>query len=96
MKKIVIMTSLMIGLILILSLVRISVSTMLTTGGISLSEVNTQIQSYQRENAILREEIYSLASLTSLSEKAEKDGFVESKTAALVISSGSNTVALGQ
>lgn len=67
------------GLVLIivmLSVVQISISNMLSTGGIQLAHVQAQIAEYQKENAILKEKIYSVASLTNIAEKADKLGYV--------------------
>lgn len=72
--------------VILLSIVQISVSNFLSTGGIQLSLIQSQIQDYQRENAILKEKIYSVASLTHISEEANKMGYVEgSSQKALVI-----------
>lgn len=68
------------GLILvvvILSVLQISISNMLSIGGIELSQVQTQIDGYQKENAVLKEQIYRVASLTNISQEAEKLGYVQ-------------------
>lgn len=74
-------------IIIILSVVQISVSNMLSTGGIQLAQVQAQIADYQKENAILEERIYSVASLTDIAEKAEKLGYIsaDTSTSTLVI-----------
>lgn len=59
-----------------LSLVQIGVSNSLTTGGIELSQIQTQIQDYQKQNAVLKERIYSVASLTHIAQEAQKLGYV--------------------
>ncbi len=86
------------GIIIILSVVQISVSNMLSTGGISLSKMQEEIANYQRDNAMLREKIYTQASLTNISHKADKLGFVQEdkKTTALVITDHTSSVALRQ
>lgn len=67
------------GLIIVmLSVVQISVSNMLSTGGIQLAQVEAQIADYQKENAILKEQIYSVASLTNIAQEADKMGYGES------------------
>jgi cell division protein FtsL len=63
-------------IILVLSLVQISVSNMLSTGGIELAQIQTGIQEYQKENAILKEQIYSVASITHIADEAQKLGYV--------------------
>lgn len=87
----------MVGIIIVLFIVQISISNMLSTGGIRLSQIQQQIADYQRSNAILREQIYSQASLTNISSKADKLGFVaEDKKTALVITDHTSSVALRQ
>lgn len=76
MKRGYILLSGLIGIAIILSIVQISVSNMLSTGGIELAQVQEDIHSYQKDNAILKEQIYSIASLTNISEKADKLGYV--------------------
>lgn len=75
MKRSYILLSILGIAVVVLSVVQISISNILTTGGITLSRVNSQIQEYQKENAILKEQIYSVASLTYLGEEAEKNGY---------------------
>lgn len=83
--------------IVILSVIQISISNMLSTGGIHLSELQQKVAYYQRENAMLREKIYSQASLTAISEKAEKEGFApQGKQTALIITDHTTSVALRQ
>lgn len=72
--------------IVVLSLVQITVSNMLSTGGIELAAVQSQIQDYQKDNAILKEQIYSIASLTHVATQADKLGYVQGvSTKTLVI-----------
>lgn len=67
--------------VLALSLVQIGVSNSLTTGGIELAQIQTHIQDYQKQNAILKERIYSVASLTHIAQQAEKLGYVSATNA---------------
>jgi len=81
--------SILIGIgvmILILSLIQISLSNILSTGGIQIAASQEQIIAYQKENAQLEEQIYSLASLTHIAEEAEKMGYVKDHTTAFVLS----------
>ncbi len=71
--------------VVVLSLVEISVSNMLSTGGIQLSKVQAQIAIYQRQNALLEEKIYTLSSLTHVAEEAQKLGYVPASKSTLVI-----------
>lgn len=73
-------------LVVILSVVQISISNMLSTGGIELAKVQSQIDTYQKQNAILKEQIYSIASLTHIAQQAQKLGYVQgiSKTTLVI------------
>ena len=73
------------GIIIILAIVQISVSNMLSTGGLELAQVQNQIDTYQRENAILKEQIYSAASLTAIAAKAEKLGYTSVTTGKAIL-----------
>ena len=63
--------------VIALSIVQISVSNMLSTEGIELAQIQSQSDSYQKDNAILKEKIYSVASLTHIGQVAQKLGYVE-------------------
>lgn len=97
MKRYTYILAAMIGLILILSVVQISVGNMLSTGGIHLSQLQEQVSDYKRQNAMLREKIYAQASLTAISEKASKEGFIaENQKTAVIITDHTSSVALRQ
>lgn len=76
MKRSYIVLSLFGCVIVLLSLVQISVSNMLSTGGIELAQVQSNILEYQKENAVLKEQMYSVASLTHVAAEANKLGYV--------------------
>jgi len=85
------------GIILILAIVQISVSNMLSTGGIELAQVQNQIDNYQRDNAILKERIYTAASLTAIAAKAEKLGYTSVTTGkAMLVIANPEPLALKQ
>lgn len=79
-----------------LLMVQISVSNMLSTGGIKLSDIQDQIQGLQRQNAILKEKILSVSSLTYISEQAGKEGFIQDKTQAVVVTNDQPPIAYNQ
>lgn len=86
MKRGYILLSLLGFVIIILTLVQISVSNSLSIGGIELAQVQSQIQDYQKENAILNEQIFTVASLTHVAKEASKLGYVQGvSTSTLVI-----------
>lgn len=61
--------------------VRSVVSSRITTSGVELGKIKDQIATYKTQNTLLKEKIFSLSSLTHVSEAAAKEGFVESKGA---------------
>lgn len=86
MKRGYVLVGLLLLIVIALSVVQISVSNMLSTGGIELAQVQDNIHNLQKENAILKEQIYSMASLTNIAQKADKLGYVEGvNTSTLVI-----------
>lgn len=60
--------------------VKTMVSTRIITSGVELGKLQDETQDYKTQNTILKEKIYSLSSLTHVSESASKVGFVESKS----------------
>lgn len=68
----------------VLTFVKIAVSNRISTNGVVLGEVQEKIDKYQTENTILKEKILSLSSLSALSQKATKMGFVEEKNAFVI------------
>lgn len=96
MKKIGLLFGLLGSIILVLLVVQISVSNMLSTGGITLSEIQQQTQDLQRQNAILKEKVLNISSLTYVEQQAEKEGFAPDKMAAVVVSNAQPPIALNQ
>lgn len=66
--------------ILGLSIAQISVSNQISTAGSELAALQHEVETYERENTILEEEVLTASSFTNISEKAEKLGYVEVKT----------------
>ena len=79
MKKPFIVISTLFLTIIVLLGVRTVVSARITTSGLELGKIQDETSVYKTQNAILKEKIFSLSSLTHVSEVASKDGFVESK-----------------
>lgn len=96
MKQSALIFSILGSIIMVLLMVQISVSNMLSTGGITLSEIQQQTLGLQRQNAILKEKVLSISSLTYVAEKAEKEGFAPDKMAAVVVSNAQPPIALNQ
>lgn len=69
----------LIFVIICLIFTRTFVSNSMAVSGEVLGQITKQTSEYKTQNAILGEELYSQLSLTNLSEKASKLGFVEQK-----------------
>jgi cell division protein FtsL len=70
-----------IGLIIIgLSLVRVTVVNSISTTGIELVTLQNEINSYKKQNTLLKEQYLETSSLTNIQDKAKKLGFVEAKS----------------
>lgn len=77
-----------------LVVVRSVVAARITTSGLELSQLQSETYALKTENAILREEIFTLSSLTHVSERADQVGFVESESVFAV--SGAKPIARGE
>ncbi len=80
MKKPALTILFLIFVILVLSVVKTFVSNRISTSGMVLGAIEDKISYYKTENALLSEKLYSMSSLTNISNQAEKLGFVEEKT----------------
>ena len=96
MKRTGLLLTLLGSIILMLVVVQMSVSNMLSTGGIKLSDIQDEIQNLQRQNAILKEKILSISSLTTISDEAQKQGFIPNNSSAMVVSHAQPPIALNQ
>lgn len=55
-------------------------SNRLSTTGIELEKIQSELAKYKKENAILEEKVLAASSLMNISKKAKELGFVESKS----------------
>lgn len=76
MRKPAIIIIFLLGLILTLSMVKAVVYNGLSTSGTFVGEIEEQIEIYKTQNAILSEQLLIYSSLSNISEKASKLGFV--------------------
>lgn len=76
MKKPAFIITLLLGLVIILSVAKVVVYNRLSTSGVFVSKIEGEINSLKTQNAILSEKLLTQSSLTNISEKAEKLGFV--------------------
>lgn len=77
MKKPSLIIIILFGLIITLSIVKVMAYNRLSTSGVFVGKVEEEITSYKRQNAILTQELLNNSSLTNISVKAEKIGFVK-------------------
>lgn len=69
-----------------LTLARVVVANRLSTTGIELDEINRKLAMYHRENALLQEAYLQKASLMSIAQAAQRQGYVVAgKEASLVM-----------
>ncbi|HSA83443.1 MAG TPA: hypothetical protein VLF20_00970 [Patescibacteria group bacterium] len=66
--------------ILGLGIVQMSVANQISTTGAELAELQKEVETYKRKNAILQEELLAAASLTTIAEEAEELGYTEAKS----------------
>lgn len=62
-------------IITILSVAQITVATLQSTDGINLGDLQAKMNTLQKQNLLLKEEIYSQESLTNIASKAATMGF---------------------
>jgi len=67
-------------LIAALSVIRIFISNNIATSGVVLGKIQEQIESYELENSVLAEKLFSISSLTNISQKAYDLGYREQKS----------------
>ncbi|MBI2613626.1 MAG: hypothetical protein HYW62_02545 [Candidatus Levybacteria bacterium] len=85
MKKPALIITFLIGVIVVLSIVRVVVYNRLSTSGVLVGELEEQISLYKTQNAILAEEVLSSSSLTSIVARAQDLGFTNKDKSLLVI-----------
>jgi hypothetical protein len=80
MKKFIVLFLPLVIFTIILSVVHVIVSNMLSTAGVDLDKLQTDLTKYQKENTILREHVLTDTSLNFIASSAAKMGFVNAKT----------------
>lgn len=68
------------GLIFFLAFLQVAASNRISTAGIELSRLQAAVKDTKRQNALLREKLLTVSSLTRIASKAGELGFVEAKT----------------
>lgn len=80
MKKPAVIISILLFVIFSLSMVRIYISNNVATSGVMLEKVQNALTSVKLENIILSQKLYTESSLTDIADKAQSQGYIESKT----------------
>ncbi len=80
MKKPILALSIVILTIIALSVTRVVFSNGMSTSGVALDQIQTEISVYKIQNTILKEKLLSMTSLDYIASKASVLGFVEGKT----------------
>lgn len=70
--------------ILCLAVLQVVVSNSLSTTGITLSDLQQEVNGYKKENSILQEKVLTASSLTQIASKAATMGYVEAKSQLVV------------
>jgi hypothetical protein len=81
MKRTKLLLGILVGIILSLVVTQVVASNRISTAGIELSLLQTDLKEIKRENSLLKEKILTLSSLTLLASRAGELGFVEGKQA---------------
>jgi cell division protein FtsL len=80
MKKPMILVSTIILVIVGLAVVRVAILNSISTTGIELVSLQTEVTKYKKENVLLKEEYLAVSSLTTIDQKAKALGFVDTKS----------------
>lgn len=76
----------LIGIILLMGVTQAVASNRISTAGIELGNLQTELKTVKRENTLIREKILTISSLTRLASRAGEMGFVEGKQAIYISS----------
>ena len=60
-----------------LALWQVGIANEMSTTGAELATIQSQVDNYKRENTVLQEQLLTASSLTTISQEAEKMGYVE-------------------
>ena len=71
-------------IIIVLTIVHVVVSNMLSTTGIELDNLQTDLTKYKKENTILQEQILQASSLDHIASAAATLGFVSEKSPVVI------------
>lgn len=80
MKRTKLLIGFFVSVILGLCLLQVIASNRISTTGIELAKLETEVNDIRRENLLLKEQILKRASLTRIASAAGEMGFVEAKS----------------
>ncbi len=80
MKKTLRYFSIILVVIVFLSVALVVVSNRIATTGVALGQLEEEIDTYKKQNALLREEILLSSSLTQIASEAARLGFVQAES----------------
>ncbi len=80
MKKPLLLLIFFVSIVLGLSIIQVAVSNKLSTTGIELENLQSQITKYKKENTTLEEKVLEASALINVSKKAKALGLVETKS----------------
>lgn len=78
-KKSFLLITILLFVFLTLAMVRSMVSNSMSTSGTELGKTGDELSALKIENALLKEKLFALSSLTLISSKAAEMGFIEEK-----------------
>lgn len=80
MKKPTLLILFFVSTVVVLSVGRVAVLNSISTTGIELVSLQQKVDSYKKQNTLLREQYLEASSLNNIESQAKKMGFIPSKT----------------
>lgn len=80
MKRPVFIISSLLFIIVVLSVTRVALVNSISTTGIELANLETEMKAQKKQNELLKEQYLQASSFTNIEAKAKELGFVEAKT----------------
>ncbi len=80
MKRPVFIIASLIFIVVSLSVVRVTLVNSISTAGIELAKLESDLSAYKKQNELLNEQYLQASSFTNIEEKAKQLGFVEAKS----------------
>ena len=84
MKRSLYLFSSLVTVIITLTIIHVVVSNMLSTTGIELEKLQTDLVKYKKENGIIQEQVLDQSSLSHIASAAATMGFINEKTPVVI------------